>query len=61
MKIEVEFCASEAALLKGIFEQHRDDLRERWGVDSLADTVRLLAMHGADNLGELKTNREPSF
>lgn len=61
MKIEVEFCASEAALLKEIHEQNRDDLRERWGVDSLADMVRLLAMHGADNLGELKTSREPSF
>ena len=41
MKIEVEFCKSETAILEAAFEQHRDELR---------DMVKLLAMHGLDSL-----------
>ena len=31
-------------------EQHRDELREHWAVDTMADMVKLLAMHGLDSL-----------
>lgn len=50
MKIEVEFCKSETAILEAAFEQHRDELREHWAVDTMADMVKLLAMHGLDSL-----------
>jgi hypothetical protein len=50
MKIEVEFCKSETAVLEAAFDQHRYELRERWEVDSMAGMVKLLAMHGLDNL-----------
>lgn len=50
MKIEVEFSKSETAVLEAAFEQHRDELREHWAVDTMADMVKLLAMHGLDNL-----------
>lgn len=50
MKIEVEFCKSETAILEAAFEQHRDELREHWVVDTMADMVKLLAMHGLDSL-----------
>lgn len=53
MKVEVEFGNAEAALIKIIFEQYRNDLHERWEVETMADLVNLLAMHGADNLGDL--------
>ena len=41
MKIEVEFCKSETAILEAAFEQHRDELREHWAVDTMADMVKL--------------------
>jgi hypothetical protein len=50
MKIEVEFCKSETAVLEAAFDQHREELRERWEVDSMADMVKLLVMHGLDNM-----------
>ena len=50
MKIEVEFSKSETAVLEAAFEQHREDLHDHWEVDTMADMVKLLAMHGLDNL-----------
>ena len=50
LKVEVEFCKSETAVLEAAFEQHRDELREHWAVDTMADMVKLLAMHGLDSL-----------
>ena len=53
MKIEVEFGNGEAALLGAILGDHADELRERWEVETMDDLVKLLAMHGADNLDTL--------
>lgn len=50
MKIEVEFSKSETAVLEAAFEQHREELHDHWEVDTMADIVKLLAMHGLDNL-----------
>ena len=40
MKIEVEFCKSETAILEAAFEQHRDELREHWAVDTVEGVLR---------------------
>lgn len=50
MNIEVNFSSSESALLASIMESRADALRERWNVETIADLVRLLAMHGADEI-----------
>ena len=50
MKIEVEFSKSETAVLEAAFEQQREELHDHWEVDTMADMVKLLAMHGLDNL-----------
>lgn len=51
--IEVEFSQAESAILRRMLEDRGDVLRERWGVETMAGLVHLLAMHGADEFGKL--------
>lgn len=53
MKIEVEFAPVEVAVLKTSLDIHADILLSRWGVSSFPDFIKLLALHGSDNLNDL--------
>ena len=53
MSVEVEFSAAQSAILRRMLEDHGGMLRERWGVETMAEFVRLLAMNGADEFGKL--------
>lgn len=54
MSVEVEFSRAESAILRRMLEDHGGMLRERWGVETVAGLVHLLAMHGADEFDGIK-------
>lgn len=46
--VEVRFTSTERAVIEKFIEERRPALRERWGTESAADVVALLALHGLD-------------
>lgn len=49
----VKLTKAENATLQAIYEAKGEALRKSWGVDTFEDFLRLMVMHGADNIESL--------